>query len=152
MWMTKDQIGEFPKFARYVRHSMPDCASVHTIVKYLKKYAALSAEEITHALTWGTEPLVYVADLWDEIAWKPEANGRFYPAKPYQIDIAKHRVDQFEIGFGDTQRTASGRDVFVVGATILHELCHWGCFKNGVTEVGEHGKKFELAVYGRNIG
>lgn len=153
MWMTSDQIAAWPKFAAYVRESMPTCKSVPKIMKALKDHGGLSWSQARDALSWGNAPLVHVADLWDEKAWKSEGNGQFHVSRPYQIDIAQHRVEQFETpGAGGTDTNASGVKVYIVGATLLHEICHWGLNKNGIKEKGEAGKAFEKAVYGKQIG
>jgi hypothetical protein len=46
-----------------------------------------------------------------------------------------------------------GPPVYVAGATLLHELCHWGNFNNvpPVPELREMGEAFELATYGKVI-
>lgn len=153
MWMTSDQIAAWPKFAAYVRESMPTCKSVPKIIKALKDHGGLNGSQARDALSWGNLPLVYVADMWDEKAWKSEGNGQFHPSRPYQIEIAKHRVEQFETpGAGGTDTNASGAKVYIVGATLLHEICHWGLHRMGIKEKGEAGKAFELAVYGKQIG
>jgi hypothetical protein len=82
------------------------------------------------------------------------ANGRFDPAKPDQIELDIGRAQEFEddaYGAG-MDRTADGRRVFIVGTTLLHELCHWGNFHHGRAEAVEEGIAFEVAVYGRNTG
>jgi len=152
MWMTAPQSRLYPKFAAYVRESMPTCKTVPKIIQALKDHGGLSESQARDALSWGHAPLVVVADLWDEVAWKSEGNGRFHPSRPYQIDVAEHRVTQFETpGAGGTDTTATGARVYIVGATLLHELCHWGLHRAGRTEVGEAGRAFERAVYGKQI-
>lgn len=152
MWMKKDQITRHPTFARYVRDSMPTCQTVKRIMRGLKQFGALDATEAALALNWDTAPLVVVVDLWDEVAWKSLGNGGFDPAKPDQIHIAQHRVTQFETpGAGGTDHNAAGQSVYIVGATLLHELCHWGMARAGITETRETGRAFERYVYGRQI-
>lgn len=150
--MTSEQIALYPKFAAYVRESMPTCKSVPRIIKALKDHGGLAEPQARDALSWGHMPLVVVVDLWNEVEWKSEGNGEFDPKRPYQIHIAKHRVNQFETpGAGGMDTTATGAKVYIVGATLLHEICHWGLHKMGIKEVGEAGKAFEQAVYGRQI-
>lgn len=153
MLMDPVQIALHPQFAAYVRDRMPGCAKVDRIMRGLKLFGALDAVAASRALTWGQPPLVLVADLWDEVAWKPEANGRFDPGRPGQVEIAEHRVNQFETpGAGGTDRNAKGQKVFIVGSTLLHELCHWGLHHAGLPETSEAGRAFERFVYGRQIG
>jgi hypothetical protein len=49
--------------------------------------------------------------------------------------------------------TKVGNAVYVAGATILHELCHWGNHNNvpPVPEVIEMGAEFEKYTYGKVI-
>jgi hypothetical protein len=152
MWMKQAQMEAHPKFAKYVKESMPTCKTVPKIVKALQKFGGLSEADAIQALSWGHAPLVRVVDLWDKTAWKSLGNGGFDPSKPGEIQIAQHRVEQFETpGAGGTDTNAAGALVYIVGATLLHELCHWGLHKVGKAEVGEAGKRFEEAVYGKQI-
>ncbi len=47
--------------------------------------------------------------------------------------------------------TASNKPIYVVGATILHELIHWADYRNGIAYPGEEGLRFEKTVYGKII-
>ena len=80
--------------------------------------------------------------------------GRFDPANPGRIELDTGRANEFETdayGAG-SDNTSANRRVFIVGTTLLHELCHWGNFMHGVTETEEAGIAFEVATYGRNTG
>jgi hypothetical protein len=57
-------------------------------------------------------------------------------------------VTEFEQNANANLRlTAFGRHVFLTGATVLDELCHWGNFLNGVAETdGDAGDNFETAA------
>lgn len=152
MWMSKEQVALYPVFARYVRESMPGCSKVDRILRGLKMYGSLDETAARLALSWGHMPLVVVQDLWDDDKWEAEANGIFAPDKPLQIGIAEHRVNQFETpGAGGTDKNAAGKPVFIVGATLLHELCHWGMHHSGLSEKRETGRAFERYVYGKQI-
>ncbi len=39
----------------------------------------------------------------------------------------------------------------LIESTLLHEMVHWGDYKDGVDQSGEEGKKFEKAAYGKDI-
>ena len=152
MWMTATQIALYPTFAAYVRESMPTCKTVPRIVKALATYGGLNEFQAREALSWGHMPLVRVVDLWDDAESKSEGNGGFDPRRPYEIHIAEHRVNQFEtVGAGGTDVNATGARVFIVGATMLHEICHWGLHRMGIAETDEAGRAFEQAVYGKQI-
>jgi hypothetical protein len=47
--------------------------------------------------------------------------------------------------------TASNKPIYVVGATILHELIHWADYRNGIAYPSEEGLRFEKTVYGKII-
>ncbi len=34
---------------------------------------------------------------------------------------------------------------------LLHEIVHWGDWKDGIDQVGEEGKMFEKSAYGKDI-
>src|ERR1700758_5421915 len=67
-----------------------------------------------------------------------------------QIEIDDDLAAEFEQNSNANLRlTKFGRHVFLTGVTLLHEMCHWGNFLNGVAETdGDAGEKFETAVYG----
>ena len=44
-----------------------------------------------------------------------------------------------------------GASTLLLGATILHELAHWGDDQDGKDIPGEEGNMFETAAYGRVI-
>lgn len=152
MFMDPYQMTLYPKFTRYVRESMPTCAKVDRIMSGLKMFGALDVVDATSALTWGRDPLVLVTDMWDEGAGKSMGNGAFDPSRPGMILMAETRVNQFEwIPHTGTRKNARGQDVYIVGSTLLHELCHWGMFRKGLPEKREAGKAFERYVYGKQI-
>jgi hypothetical protein len=39
----------------------------------------------------------------------------------------------------------------LVESTLLHEMVHWGDWKDGVDQPDEEGKEFEKAAYGKDI-
>lgn len=59
-------------------------------------------------------------------------------------------VEEFEAGKG-LRKTATGKLVYLVGVTILHELTHWADDQDGVQEIGEEGNRYEKSVYGKVI-
>ena len=153
MRMTDDDIKAHPKFAAYVRYKFPDLVYVGPVVHNLKKHGSLTSDEITHALRWGTDPLIVITDLSNNQCGVPSAFGCFEHAKPDQIEIDPQFVTDFEndaYGAG-TGKNAGGKGVFIAGVTLLHELCHWGNFQHGVAEAVEEGAAFERATYGKIV-
>lgn len=72
--------------------------------------------------------------------------GEFTPdVKSNEIRISKSLVEQFERSGGSRKFT------LLVGASILHELSHWGDDQDGVDIPGEEGNLFETDAYGHVI-
>lgn len=144
----------YPQLARYLRIELPKLATYPKILKNVKKYGNIDKVEFTNAVTWNSGPLLVVTDLNHGQCGVPQAYGCFDGTKPTQIQIDKVTVNQFEKGVsGQKDNNAKGKAVFVVGATILHELCHWGNHNNvpRIPEVLEMGEQFELNTYGKGI-
>lgn len=144
----------YPRLYRYIRYSMPTVVNVGVIVSNLRTYGTLSAAQTREALAWGNEPLVVITPLGGGQCGVPAANGCFRASNPDRIEIDEERALEFERGdAAAVEQTTAGRRVYVVGTTLLHELCHWGRNKNGQPyDHGEEGVDFEVATYGRNIG
>jgi hypothetical protein len=64
------------------------------------------------------------------------------------IKIKQERVEEFEKGKG-LKHTASGKLVYFVGVTLLHEYCHWANDGTGKDDLTH--EKFEQALYGKVI-
>ncbi len=144
----------YPQLARYIRIQLPKLATVPKVLANIKKYGHLDKVEFTNAVTWNSGPLLVVTDLSNGQCGVPQAYGCFDPSKSGQIQIDTSTVKDFEKGVtGYKDNNAKGQAVFVVGATILHELCHWGNHNNipPVPEVVEMGALFELKTYGKGI-
>lgn len=158
MRMSTTDISQFSKLVEYVRYRMPQVVHVPRIVRNMRLHGSLRLAELRTALVWGSTPLIVIADLSavpaPDGSGLVSANGRFDPAKPNQIELDLGRVNQFETdAFGaGSDTTGDGRKVFIVGTTLLHELCHWGNFHHGTAEATEQGIEFEVATYGRNTG
>jgi hypothetical protein len=147
MQLSRADIRQYPKFARYVSLRMPEVAEVVVIVNKIQKLAgSITKAKIKEALEWGKGPMVKVADL------PADTNGEFTPGiGSNEIRINRTRVEQFEAGRG-LERTAYGRLVYVAGTILLHELTHWADDQDGVDTPGEEGKMFEEAIYGKDMG
>src|SRR5262249_5849053 len=142
MRMDSDDELYYPNFADYVRHSLPSVGHVHTIVANMKDFGSLKKAEFKHALMWGTDPLIVIRDLGGFACGRPTAIGCFDPAHPDRIEINRATVGAFEAdkwGLGSGINLA-GQKVFVVGAAILHELCHWGNNRASRAETREMGE------------
>lgn len=144
MQMKKDDVKKFPKFAQYVSVAIPQLSTNSAIIAAIQKYSNAKRTAIRDALSWGRGPVIkIVAGL--------SAFGEFTPnSKSNEIRIQEAIVKQFESGKG-LRRTAHGKFVYMVGATLLHELTHWADDLDGVDDPTEEGESFETAVYGKVI-
>jgi hypothetical protein len=153
MKMKAADIAKYPKFAHYVRHKMPDLIHVPSVVYNLKTKGSLSEAEVRHALRWGTEPLIVITDLSHGQCSVPSAYGCTRKANHHQIEIDQGTVQDFEkspngLGVG---KNAKGQNVYIVGVTLLHELCHVGHYQHGKAEKAEAGFTFENSTYGKSV-
>lgn len=132
---------------------MPECAYISLIVNNLMAYGGMTQTQARHALHWGTDPFVFVYEPRNRRCANLSGHSKccFSPDTPNDIDINPKDYAQFFLGKG-MGYTATGLRVPIVGVAILHALCHWGNYNNGITEVSDEGFRFEQATYGRVIG
>jgi hypothetical protein len=155
MWMDDQTIQDHPKMHYYVRVNMPEVANVKAIVSQIKKLAgATSNETIKNAMKWGEEPRLEVVDNLQCAGAK--AYGCYaWGSDVLQID--KDLVDDFEAGKG-VVKNAAGKRVYLLGATILHELTHWADAQDDFDDPvpgdpsNEEGNAYEKGVYGKVLG
>ncbi len=148
-----DQI-KYPKFTQYIKLQFPKLINNATVVKNARKYGNLDFIELKNALTWGKSPEIVITDLHSGQCGVPQAYGCFRYAKPKKIEIHIGVIRDFENNLSNTiDKNKSGNPVYVAGATILHELCHWGNHNNipPVPELIEMGAAFEKGTYGKVI-
>jgi len=144
----------YPQFTRYLKANFPKLIHVPAVVSSVGKYGNLNFPEFTSASRYGTLPEIKITDLYHGQCSVPKAYGCFRNARPAFIEIHAQVVLDFEAASASgIDKNANGRAVYVVGATLLHELCHWGNFNNmpPVPELKEMGEAFELATYGKVI-
>jgi len=151
--MTTADITKYPKFAEYVRYKVPELVNVGPVVYNLRTKGLLTDAEISDALRWGHEPLIVITDLSNGQCGVPSAYGCTRKANHDQIEIDEGTVQNFEdspngLGVG---KNGKGKNVYIVGVTLLHELCHVGHYRRGEVEKGEAGFAFEDATYGKAV-
>lgn len=144
----------FPRFTQYVRHAIPKLITVPKIVRNMATYGALTQLEFKEAISWGKGPNVIIKNLHGGQCGVPQAYGCFDPARPANIEIHVGTVNDFEThSASHINSKRAGQVIYVAGATLLHELCHWGNHNNipPIPEVMEMGETFELQTYGKII-
>jgi hypothetical protein len=152
MKMDEATIKKYPKLHYYVRVNMPEVAYVNAIISAIKKLAGTTSRAtIKDALKWGNAPQINVVSNLECAGDK--AFG-CYTWGSDEISIDEDMVKDFESGKGKVKKT-DGKLVYLVGATLLHELTHWADAQDGVDDpvpgdpTNEEGNAYEKAVYGK---
>ncbi len=155
MKLSAADIKKYPDFAQYVRVEIPKLVNSKSVMYNLKKNGSMTEAQAKHALQWGMEPLIVITDLFHGQCGVPAAYGCTRGTNLHQIEIHVGTVRDFEkspyaagVGVGTTAR---GSNVFIVGVTLLHELCHLGKFRSHKREKTEAGFGFENGAYGRSV-
>jgi hypothetical protein len=134
----------YPKFTKYVRYSLPCVVDVPSIVAGFAKYGQINRTTLKRALTWGNKPTIVIQELTGAI-------GLFNAdVDPDVINIHTRIVEEFEDGHG-FRKNKWGKNVYLVGVTLLHELIHWADNLDGIDFPDEEGEQFEKDVYGMVI-
>ncbi len=130
----------YPKLSVWIETNMPKTKTKAKVWSAFIKYSELSASKALLALTTGQNPEIHF-DLM------PKANGKFSGSRfSNRIYLAKSICDKFE-----KSDSKNVKMHILVESTLLHEMVHWGDWKDGVDQSGEEGKMFEKAAYGKDI-
>lgn len=146
MKMDPIDITRYPKFAQYVSVAIPTVRTMPFIINALKKFSGNSSEaKIKEALEWNKGPTISL--VTDLMCGAVEAVG-CYTDGVNALEIEENIVKEFEAGKG-LRKTGSGKMVYYVGVTLLHELCHWANDGTGLPD--QTHEKFEQTLYGKVI-
>jgi len=146
MRMDPQDIKDHRKLYYYVSTNIPQVREMPNILRALKKFSGNTSEEaIKDALLWNKDPLIQLVP--DLVCGGVDAVG-CYGVNSNIIQVEQAVVDEFEAGKG-LRRTAYGKLVYLVGVTLLHELCHWANDGTGADDLTH--EKFEQALYGQII-
>lgn len=131
----------YPKLTYYVKNDLPKVVNIPKIVNAIAKWGEIAKKDLAKVLTFGQGPMIKVTVLNGAV-------GEFSPGiKSNEVRIDKGMVTKFE-----ASKWPGNEDlILLVGATILHELCHWGDDQDGVDIPGEEGEAFEMQTYGKVI-
>lgn len=141
--MDPQDIKDHRKLYYYVSTNIPQVREMPFIINALKKFSGNASENaIKEALLWNKDPLIQLVP--NLICAGDEAVG-CYAVNSNIIRVEQAVVDEFEAGKG-LRRTTYGKLVYLVGVTLLHELCHWA--NDGTGEEDLTHEKFEQALYG----
>ena len=146
MKMNPQDIKDFPQFHEYVSVRIPQVGGMSFIMNAFKKFSGNNSEEkIKEALLWNKGPTI---ELVQGLICAGVAASGCYTQGVNKLRIKKERVQEFEDGKG-LKHTASGKLVYYVGVTLLHELCHWA--NDGTGQPDLTHEKFEQTLYGKVI-
>lgn len=146
MRMDPKDISDYAKFRYYVSTNIPQVRKMPFIISALKRFSGNASEEtIKDALLWNKGPRIQLVS--GLICAGVNASG-CYRQDSDVIRIERAHVDEFESGKG-LRHTATGKLVYFVGLTLLHELCHWANDGTGAEDLTH--EKFEQALYGKVI-
>ena len=155
MQLSDDTIKKYPKLYYYLKVNMPQVAEVNTIVDAIQKLAGKTTRQtIQNAMKWGQGPTIKV--VTNLVCSGTKAYG-CYSWGSNELRIDGKLVMDFETGKG-LVTTKSGKKVYLVGVTILHELTHWADAQDGVDDAvpgdpsNEEGNAYEKGVYGDVLG
>ncbi len=144
MKMQNVDIVRYPKFAHYVRTELSLVHGNKAIMAAMLNIGQLDRATLKRALVWNQGPEIKITALAGAV-------GEFTPGiGSNEIRINKTAVENFEAGRG-ISKTKSGKNVYLVGVTLLHELVHWGDDRDGIDRPGEEGAEFETTVYGHVV-
>ena len=131
---------KYPKLTEYVKNQLPKVKAIPKIANALLKNGEIKKKSLPVVLMWGAKPTISV------VAMPKNQCGEFTPnSSSNEIRISKSLVEDFE------KRGGSRKSTLLLGATILHELAHWGDDQDGKDIPGEEGNMFETAAYGMVI-
>lgn len=152
MKLDEATMRKYPKFHYYVRVNMPEVRNIKAIISQIQKLSgATSRETIKDALKWGNNPTIKVVP--NLVCAGVNAYG-CYAWGSNDIQVDEDLVKDFEAGKG-LVKNAAGKQVYLVGATLLHELTHWADAQDGVDNPvpgdpsNEEGNAYEKGVYGK---
>ena len=106
----------------------------------LLQSSSLSDAEATQALTMdGSEPLIFASDLGLSVF------SQFDTQVPGRIEIGMEVLSRFAAA----PRDAAAQQF--LRAKVLHEVCHWACFRKQVPDNDTAGEAFETAAFGLEL-
>ena len=165
MRISQEDQKSYPKFTQYISRALPGVLNVPVIVANMKRFGGFSYDKLASTLSWGHGPNIKILNLREStqpafnicVAGVASAYGctRGGETKEIEVDsftVAEFEKDPYGSGMGQNSRH---QNLFIVGVTVLHELCHLGCNIHGISEAtftgGEAGNAYEKATYGKMV-
>lgn len=131
---------KYPKLSKWIKKEIPKAKNKSKVWTAFLKYSELSACKARRALGNGWYPILYFKAM-------PGSNGEFsgltFKNRIYLADAICRRFENTDAKNADMH--------LLLESTILHEMVHWGDWKDGVDQIVEEGKEFEKEAYGKDI-
>jgi hypothetical protein len=139
--MTKADKSRFPKAFQFLSSDLRELSTTapRTWSAFIQ-HSHLSPQQAIDAVRMDIGPPLIFADDLGPAVW-----GMFNPRIPGRIQINMNVLDEFESAVDLTVAAEFLR------AKVLHEMCHWGCFKAGVPDNDQAGEEFEADAFGREL-
>lgn len=130
----------YPKLGKWINTNLPKVKNKPKIWKAFLKYSELDEKKAIWAITEGFNPDITYSAI-------KEGNGKYVGGKYLnRVFLNKAMCDRFE-----STDFSNPKMHKLIESTILHEMVHWGDFKDGKSEEVEEGKLFEKEAYGHDV-
>jgi len=140
MKVSSDFNDTYPKLAKWIEQNIPKVRDKQKVWSAFLKFSELSPGKAKIALNTGSSPEIHFKAM-------PGANGQYSGSRfANRVYLAKSVCDKFESKDSENSKMHK-----LIESTLLHEMVHWGDYKDGVDQAGEEGKAFEKAAYGKDI-
>jgi hypothetical protein len=130
----------YPKLSKLILANLRKAKEKPRVWAAFLKYSELKAQHAIEAVKDSPTPIIHSKVM-------PRANGQFSGSKePNNIYLAEAICRRFE-----EKESSNPKMHLLVESTILHEMVHWGDWKDGKDQPHEEGKEFEKAAYGADV-
>ena len=132
-------VKNFAEAYAFLKRDLPLTAQRPDVWEPFKQFSNLTQQEALDAVSWNSSPpWVFAAPLLSS-QW-----ALFMSDMPTRIQLSTVVLDHYE---ADPQNPKAQRFLL---AKVLHELCHWGCFRKNAPDV-EVGEAFESQAFGAHL-
>lgn len=142
MLVSPTMILHYPRTSAWIITNIPLVVFNARVRRAFMEYAELNLVQAYVALQHGSLPLIMYKEM-------PGSNGQFSGSRsPNTVFLAKAICERYENNAADRSDPRMHR---LLESTILHEMVHWGDWKDGHDHPLEEGKEFEKAAYGADV-
>ncbi|MEJ1961109.1 MAG: hypothetical protein WDO56_05980 [Gammaproteobacteria bacterium] len=141
MQVLKPHSQKYPRAFGFLEDTLPTVRQKQPLVwASFVSHASLTDADAQAAVALnGTPPLLFAQDL-GTFTW-----AQFDPEIPSRIEMSRDVLERFE---KDPANAAA--QTFLL-SKALHEMCHWGCFRQQVPDPDTAGEEFEAEAFGAEL-